>query len=198
MSTRLVLTLARLAKRALTLNREKCVFRVPGHVNFVQVSAAGICRGEKNVDAMRHARLPQNVSALRSFLGVASYCVRYILHFAIIVEPLRQLTRNGITLSGNIAHQKAFENVKSMLTSDSVMAHFDPSAQTQLKVDASPFGLGVVLQQGNGADVHLIAYPSRTLTDVERRYPQTEKEALAVVWACERSHIYLNGIHALH
>lgn len=31
------------------------------------------------------------------------------------------------------------------------------------------------------------------MTDVEQRYSQTEKEALAVVWACERFHIYLYG-----
>ena len=38
-----------------------------------------------------------------------------------------------------------------------------------------------------------MCYASRTLTDVERRYSQTEKEALALVWSCERFHQYLLG-----
>ena len=34
---------------------------------------------------------------------------------------------------------------------------------------------------------------NRSLSEVERRYSQTEKEALALVWACERLHVYLRG-----
>ena len=132
-------------------------------------------------------------STVRSFLGLANYCAHYISHFATIVEPLRHLTRAGVKWSWTSVHQKAFDSVKSILTIDCVMSHFDPLAETQLKVDASPFGLGAVLLQGSGDDVRPIAYASCTLTDVERRYSQTEREALAVVWACERFHIYLFG-----
>ena len=38
------------------------------------------------------------------------------------------------------------------------------------------------------------AYASRALTDTETRYSQTEKEALAIIWAVEHSHFYLFGI----
>ena len=48
------------------------------------------------------------------------------------------------------------------------------------------------MQEHNGED-RVICYASRGLTDVERRYPQTEKEALAVVWLCKRFHVYLYG-----
>ena len=41
--------------------------------------------------------------------------------------------------------------------------------------------------------VRNVAYASRSLTPTEQRYSQTEREALAVVWGCERFHMYLIG-----
>ena len=58
-------------------------------------------------------------------------------------------------------------------------------------MDASPAGLGAILLQHSQDTVRLVTYASPPLTDVECRYLQTEKEALTVVWACERFHIYL-------
>ena len=34
---------------------------------------------------------------------------------------------------------------------------------------------------------------SRSLTEVEKRYPQIDREALAIRWACERCYKYLIG-----
>ncbi|XP_033760746.1 uncharacterized protein K02A2.6-like [Pecten maximus] len=50
--------------------------------------------------------------------------------------------------------------------------------------DASP--VDTVLTQVQNGENRIICYASRSLTDVERRYTQTEKEALGIVWACER------------
>jgi hypothetical protein len=38
-----------------------------------------------------------------------------------------------------------------------------------------------------------MVYASWALSDVEGRYSQTEREALAVVWACEHYNVYVNG-----
>ena len=40
----------------------------------------------------------------------------------------------------------------------------------------------------------IISHASKSLSDVEKRYSQTEKEALAIVLACDRFHVYLYGI----
>ncbi len=59
--------------------------------------------------------------------------------------------------------------------------------------DASPVGQGAVLVQIQKGETVPICYVSCCLTDCERRYSQTEKEALALVWACERLHAYIYG-----
>ena len=50
-----------------------------------------------------------------------------------------------------------------------------------------------VLTQLHGSEWRVIGYSSRRLSDVERRYSNTEKEALALVWACERFNMYVSG-----
>jgi len=54
-------------------------------------------------------------------------------------------------------------------------------------------GLGTVLVQINAEGPRIIAYGNKSLTDCEKRYCQTEKEALALVWAIEHFKIYLYG-----
>ena len=59
--------------------------------------------------------------------------------------------------------------------------------------DASPVGLGAVLVQKQNNEYKVICYASQSLTAIERKYSQTEREALGLVWACERFHMYLIG-----
>ena len=74
------------------------------------------------------------------------------------------------------------------------MSYFDPRKNTEVIVDASPFGLWAMLVQGNeNEQKRVVAYASKTLSPVEQRYSQTEREALAIVWSCEHFHLYLYG-----
>ncbi len=81
--------------------------------------------------------------------------------------------------------------------SETVMAYFDKNKETELVTDASPLGLSAILTQKvpGSAERKVVAYIRRSLSDVERRYSQTEREALAIVWAVERLHVYLYGGH---
>ena len=74
-----------------------------------------------------------------------------------------------------------------------VLSYFDKTCHTQVIADASPYGLAAVLVQKQNGQNRIIAHASRTLSQIERKYSQTEKEALALVWSCERFHVYLYG-----
>ncbi|VDI68014.1 Hypothetical predicted protein [Mytilus galloprovincialis] len=99
------------------------------------------------------------------------------------------LTKQDSKWEWTSEQQESFDKLKNELVADRVMSYFDPNKETMLIVDASPVGLAGLLTQ-NGK---IIAYASRSLTDVETRYSQTEKEALAIVWAIEHFHLYLYG-----
>ena len=74
--------------------------------------------------------------------------------------------------------QAAFEKLKQLMTSANVLAYFRGDCKTRIVADAGPDGLGAVLLQLQNGEWRAVSYTSRNLTDVERRYAQTEIEAL--------------------
>ena len=89
--------------------------------------------------------------------------------------------------------RKIVQSLKQNLIDASNLSYFDLNAETQVIADASPVGLGAVLVQKKNNEYKVICYASRSLTAIERKYSQTEREALGLVWACERFHMYLIG-----
>ena len=154
--------LARLQESGLTLNRDKCKFSVSEVAFFgYTIAENGIRPPEETVAAIRNAPKPSNTSEVRNSLGRMNYCSRFIPNFSTIAAPLRQLTHKGTPFTWTNLHQNAFESLQKTLTSNSVMAHFDPSAPTQLRVDTSPVGLGAILTQTHGNKTRPVAYASR-------------------------------------
>ena len=60
---------------------------------------------------------------------------------------------------------KACVKSKDFLISSQVMAHYDPYKPLVLAVDASGYGLGVVISHTDGVNENPIAYASRTFSN---------------------------------
>ena len=143
----------------------------------------------KKCEVIKNAPTPTNASELRSFLAMTNYVSRFILDHSTITEPLCALLKKKATWQWNQEHQTTFEKLKAALSSETVMTYFDPNRETEIIVEASSVGLsGIMLQEGKVG-----CYVSKSLTETEKRYLQTEKQNLAIVWAIEHWHIYLFG-----
>ena len=131
---------------------------------------------------------------MRSFLGLVGFNSRFIPNLATTAEPLRSLTRHNTPFVWTDKQETAFKTLKEQLASAPALAYFDKTAPTKVIADASPVGLGaVLLQEQDGIDRPVYS-ASRSLSPVERRYSQTEREALTLVWACKRFHLHLFGL----
>lgn len=179
----------------MTLKSQKCEFNMNKLIFMGHVSSdKDIGPAEVKVQAVSDAREPTTATEVRSFLGLVNFSARCIPDLATVSAPLRKLTRKDEPFEWGIEQQRAFDSLKKHLADADTLAYFDKNAPTQVITDASPVGLGAVLVQKQNDKYRVVYYASRSLSDTERRYSQTEKEALGIVWACERFHAYLYGM----
>ena len=112
------------------------------------------------------------------------------------MSPLHLLLHKGTKWTWTESQQTAFNKVKQLFQSSSLLVHFGSRKTLLLYCDASPYGIGGVLAQRMSDNSEKpIAFTSRTLTPAERNYSQLEKEALAIIFSVKRFHQYLYGTH---
>ena len=106
-------------------------------------------------------------------------------------EPLRGLTKKNIEFHWLESHEKAFENLKKLLSGPEILHYYDVTKPVTLQVDSSMKGLGAALIQDQGP----VAYASKALNDTQQRWAQIEKELFSILFGCRRFHQHIYGKH---
>ena len=86
---------------------------------------------------------------------------------------------------------EAFEILKKALISAPIIQPPDWNLPFEFMCDASDYAVGVVLGQRVDKKLNVIHYASKTLDSAQRNYATTEKEFLAVVFACDKFRSYI-------
>ncbi|VDP36427.1 unnamed protein product [Schistosoma curassoni] len=135
-----------------------------------------------------------NISELRSYLGLISYYPAFVPSMHDIRALLNYLMNKNTIWNRKKECEAAFRKLKTIITSQLLLTHYDPSMPIIVAADASAFGLGVVIShQFPDATEKAIMHASRKSNPAERKYNQTEKEALALMFAVRRFHKLLYG-----
>ncbi|KAK1648697.1 hypothetical protein QYE76_066502 [Lolium multiflorum] len=176
----------------LVLNWEKCHFMVnEGIVLGHKISERGIEVDRAKVEAIEKMPYPRDVKGIRSILGHAGFYRRFIKDFSKISKPLTNLLQKDVPFVFDDDCKEAFETLKKALTTAPVVEPPDWNLPFEIMCDASDFAVGAVLGQRVDKKLNVIHYASKTLDAAQRNYATTEKELLAVVFACDKFRPYI-------
>uniref|UniRef100_UPI00398E6C23 uncharacterized protein n=1 Tax=Pristiophorus japonicus TaxID=55135 RepID=UPI00398E6C23 len=117
----------RLDKVGLRLKRSKCIFMAP-EVKFLErkIAANRMRPTDVKTEAIKKAPRPQNVTVLRSFLGLLNYFGNFLPKLSTVLEPLHKLLRKGDDWVWSELQDGTFEKAKNLLCSHKLLILYDP------------------------------------------------------------------------
>merc|ERR1712089_29738 len=140
---------------------------------------------------------PTSAKEVCSFLGMANSFRNFQPRMSHSLENIRKLLGKDAVFLWQDCHQKEFEDFKKALNGPLGLRPFDTAMNTQLWVDFSKAGMGLVLTQTNPRDENdkrVIWCDSTSLTPAQSKYSSIYGEHTAMVWAILRCQYWLRGI----
>ena len=116
----------------LTLNKKKCEFNKKSTFFGFVFSGNGVTPDPSKIEAIKNAPAPTTVTGVRSFLGMATYCAKFIPRFSDVSEPLRKLTKKDQQFHWSEQQERSFKQIKELLTSAQVMAYSKKHRSSQM------------------------------------------------------------------
>lgn len=160
------------------------------------VSENGLEMDPEKIRVIKEWERPRNLTEVQSFVGFCNFYRRFIKNFSRVLRPLIEMSKKEFKISFNWTEhcQKAFDHIKTVVTSAPVLRHYNPTKKAIVEVDSSDYVHGGVMSQYDDEDVlHPVAFFSRKLTPAECNYEIYDKELLAIVSAFEHWRPELEG-----
>lgn len=170
--------LTRLEEAGLKVNGFKSFFgRTELEYLGYMLTQEGVKPLKKKVDAMLRIAPPKNIRQLRGFLGAVNYYRDVWMRRAHLLAPLNQLLKKGVKWQWGPEQDRAFDNIKRVMTKETLLYYPDFNEEFEIHADASLHQIGAVITQKGKP----VAFYSRKLRDGQHNYTTTERELLAIV-----------------
>ena len=114
-----------------------------------------------------------------------------------ISRPLCRLLEKDVKFEFDDSSLSVFKEIKSKLVIAPIMTTPDWNKEFEIICDASDYAMRAVLGQRTEKIFRVIYYASKTFDEAQENYSTTEKEMLAMVFACEKFRPYILGSHVI-
>ena len=175
---KLNIVLQRLEDAGFRANLRKCFFG-EHELEYLGywLTRQGIAPQPKKVEAILRITPPKTKRQLRHFLGMVNYYRDMWQRRSHMLAPLTKLVGKTAKFVWGLEEQRAFEEVKRVISKETLLAFPDFDKEFHIYTDASQYQLGAVIMQ----DDKPLAFYSRKLNDAQKRYPTGEQELLSIV-----------------
>ena len=170
---------------------------IEGIVLGHKIYAVGLEVDQAKIFVIKTLMPPTTVNDIRSFMGHAGFYRRFIKDFSKISRPLCRLLEKDAKFDFDESCKSAFKEIKSRLVSTPIMLTPDWSNEFEIMCDASDYEMGAVLGQRTEKIFKAIYYARKIFNEAQENYSTTEKEMLAMVFACEKFRPYILGSHVV-
>lgn len=180
--------LKRLQDAGLQIDIDKCEFETKStkYLGFIVEAGKGIRVDPEKIQAIQSWEEPKTARGVRRFIGFANYYRQFIPMFSKIAMPLTALTKKDAQFKWTQQCQTAFDELKTLLISAPILAHWDPDRETVLETDSSGYAVGGSLsQKDDGGILRPVAFFSKKNIPAECNYPVHDKELLAIIRCLE-------------
>jgi RNase H-like domain found in reverse transcriptase/Reverse transcriptase (RNA-dependent DNA polymerase) len=195
--------LDKLKENNLYLKPKKCEF-LKREINYlgVIVGNSQLKMDLKKLQGVADWPPPKNPTNIRKFLGFTGYYRYFIPNYSKIAWPLLDLIKKAIPWHWEHNHFHTFEELKTQMCVAPVLIQPNFNNPSFLQVNASAYGLGIILSHKGSFTtptlakcskrmLHPIAYYSATFTPTEQNYDIYKQELLAMMKSLHHWHPYL-------
>ena len=137
------------------------------------------------MNAVRNWSSSKWVKKVQVFLELMNYYWKFIPNYAKIVKPLMQLMCKNERWHWDKEQKNAFHTLKKSLNETTHLRILNLTCKKILKINASDFAVDACLYQIEDEQQKSIAYQSRKLSELKKRYEVHNKELLVIVKALQ-------------
>jgi len=187
--------LKRLKVVELQVDIEKCEFSVIEikYLSLIIITHEIKMNSEK-INVIMNWAASQDVKDVQSFLSFVNFYKRFIKKFFKLIDSLTVLIRKDQSFNWTQKCQFAFDRLKQMFITVSILMHYNSNLLVTVKIDVFDYVvIEVMSQRDDNEQLRSVTYFSFKMLLAECNYEIYDKKLLAIIRAFEKWRLELKG-----